>query len=390
MTEDITAMAHDLQHRLITWRREIHAHPELRFQEQRTARLVADALQEMGIEVETGIGKTGVVGHLGTGGRAIGLRADMDALEIEEANDVPYASQTPGVMHACGHDAHTAMLLGAAALLAKHPHRPAGEIRFLFQPSEEGWDEDGKGGARRMIEDGALEGLDAVIAVHVDSTQPCGSVAIRNGYVWAGVDPYDAVILGASTHSAAPHHGLNPIVLLARVIDAIQAIPTLDTDPLHPAVISCEAVHGGSSSGVIPERVSLHGNIRYYDPETREALRRGLERALGIARVLGGDYALTVRPTYPPTYNDPDLSDLVRACAADVVGESHVLDAERSLAGEDFGYMSRRIPGAYFRLGVQIEGQERHYHQPNFDLNESALPVGSAVLAAVAVRFLED
>lgn len=390
MTTDISARTRELQHRLTAWRREIHRHPELGFQEHRTARLVADTLEEMGLEVETGIGKTGVVGHLGAGERAIGLRADMDALEIEEANDVPYASQNPGVMHACGHDAHTAMLLGAAAVLAKLPDRPPGEIRFLFQPSEEGWDEDGKGGARRMIEDGAVDGLAAVVALHVDSTQPCGSVAIRDGYVWAGVDPYDAIILGTSTHSAAPHHGVNPIVLLARIISAIQAIPALDTDPLQPTVVSCEAVHGGSSSGVIPDSVSLHGNIRYYDPETRQVLAQGLKRALGIARVLGGDYELTVRPTYPPTYNDPELSDLVRACAADIVGESNVLSARPSLAGEDFGYMSSRIPGVYFKLGVQIEGEERYYHQPNFDLNESALPVGSAVLAAAALRFLKE
>jgi len=386
---DVAQAARALQDQLSAWRREVHRHPELGFQERRTAELAAAALRKMGIPTETGIGRTGLVGRLGTGRPAIGLRADMDALAIEEVNDVPYRSKTPGVMHACGHDAHTAMLLGAASILTDVAERPPGEIRFLFQPSEEGWDEEGKGGAVRMIEDGALDGLDAVIALHVDPALPSGSVGMRSGYVWAGVDPYDATIIGAGAHSAAPHHGINPIVLLARVIDAIQAIPSLHTDPLQPAIVSCEAVHGGSSSGVIPERVTLHGNIRYYDPATRRALREALERALGVARALGGEYELTVREPYPATYNDPALSDLVRVCACEIVGEAHVLEAEPSMAGEDFGWMSSRIPGAYFKLGVEIEGREIHYHQPTFDLDEAALPVGSAVLAASALRFLE-
>jgi amidohydrolase len=364
-------------------------HPELGFQEHGTARLVASTLRDLGIEVETGIGKTGVVGHLGVGRPSIGLRADMDALEIQEANNVPYASQTPGVMHACGHDAHTAMLLGAAAILTTQKDRPTGEIRLLFQPSEESWDEEGKGGARRMIEDGALEGLDAVMALHVDSLQPCGSVGIRSGYVMAGVDPYTVTILGTSSHSAAPHQGVNPVVLLARVINAIQAIPALHADPLQPAIISCEAVRSESSTGVIPEKASLHGNIRTYDSETRRALRQALHRELEMVREMGADYELTISGSYPATYNDPQLTAMVRDCAVAIVGEASVWEAERSMAGEDFGAMSSRVPGAYVKLGVQLEGEHRPYHNPRFDLDESALPVGSALLASAACQFLE-
>jgi amidohydrolase len=386
---DLLAAAQELQDQLIAWRREIHVHPELGFQEHRTARLVADTLRDLELAVETEVGRTGVVGHLGAGRPAIGLRADMDALEIQEANDVPYASQNPGVMHACGHDAHTAMLLGAATVLAALSDRPPGEIRLLFQPSEESWDEEGKGGARRMIEDGALEGLDAILALHVDSTQVSGTVGIRSGYVWAGVDSYHATIRGSSSHSAAPQQGVNPIVLLARVINAIQAIPLLHTDPLQPAIISCEAVQGGTSSGVIPGETSLHGNIRYYDQETRRALRRGLRNALETVRIWGGRYQLTVLDTYPPTYNDPELTAMVRDCAIDIVGEAGVQTAERSLAGEDFGYMSSRVPGAYLRLGAQLANEHRPYHTPGFDLDESALPVGSALLAASALRYLD-
>jgi amidohydrolase len=385
---DFLTRAQDLREQLIAWRREIHRHPELGFQEHRTASLVADALRELGLEVETEIGKTGVVGRLGAGRPAIGLRADMDALEIQEANDVPYASRNPGLMHACGHDAHTAMLLGAAKIIKRLPSRPPGEIRLLFQPCEEGWDEEGKGGARRMIEDGALQGLDGVIALHVDSTQPCGSVGIRSGYVMAGVAPYDATILGISSHSAAPHQGVNPILLLAKVINTIQAIPALHADPLQPAIVSCEAVQGGSSPGVIPDNVSLHGNIRYYDREARAALGQALEKAFQIVRVLDGDYRLTVQDTYPPTYNDPDLSALVRRHALAIVGEESLYHLERSMAGEDFGYMAGEVPGAYFKLGVGIDGDYRPYHNPNFDIDESALPTGSAILASSALGFL--
>lgn len=390
MTVNILDQAHKLQKQLIHWRREIHMHPEIGFQEHRTAALVADTLRELGLQVETGIGKTGVVGKLGSGKPAVGLRADMDALRIQEENDVPYASRIPGLMHACGHDAHTAMLLGAARILSQHADRPAGEIRFLFQPSEEGWDEEGKGGARRMMEDGALEGLSAVFALHVDSTQPPGTIGIREGYVMAGVHPYDAVISGISSHSAAPHQGVNPVLLLAWVIEAIQAIPANNTHPLQPAIISCESVHAASSSGVIPNRAALHGNIRFYDQETRKALGAALERAFEITRTLGGNYELSILEAYPPTYNDPLLSVMVREVALELIGDHNLYQPGRSLAGEDFGTFAAEIPGAYFNLGVGLEDDFRPYHNPRFDIDETTLPVGCAVLTGCALRFLEE
>jgi len=364
--------------------------PEIGFQEHRTAELVADTLRELGLSVETGIGKTGVVGRLGSGTPAVGLRADMDALRIQEENHVPYASRIPGLMHACGHDAHTAMLLGAASILSRHSSRPGGEIRFLFQPSEEGWDEEGKGGAKRMIEDGALQDLNAVFALHVDSTHPAGTIGIGEGYVMAGVHPYDAVIYGTSSHSAAPHQGVNPVLLLARVIEAIQAIPANHTHPLQPAIISCESVHASSSSGVIPDQATLHGNIRYYHRETREALQTALEQAFEITRTLGGNYKLSILEAYPPTYNDPPLSTIVYRVAAEMIGDHKLYRPGRSLAGEDFGTFAADIPGAYFNLGVGLEDDFRPYHTPRFDIDESALPIGCAVLAGSALRFLEE
>ena len=387
---EMLSRARAIQQEIVAWRRTIHSRPELGFQERQTARLVADALQQMGLQVETGVGKTGVVGRLGQGRPAVGLRADMDALEILEANDVPYASSTPGLMHACGHDAHTAMLLGAAQLLQALPDRPQGEVRFLFQPCEEAWDGEGKGGALRMVEDGALEGLDALLGLHVDPLADAGRVGIRGGYVMPAVDPYDAVLLGQGCHSSEPHQGLNPIYLLGPVLGAIFAIPAEHIDPFEPVAVSVEAVHGGSTTGVIPDRVALHGNIRAYDEGTRLRLREALAQALSLTQALGGDYELDVRNVFPACYNDPDISSVVQQVAAGMLGAGGLYDPVPTLGGEDFGYMIQDTPGAFVWLGVGMKGDPRALHSPAFDLDESALPVGSALLAAAASRLVRD
>lgn len=390
MEKQCIALAREIEDQIIFWRRDIHKHPELGFEEHRTAELAASTLTALGLAVETGVGKTGVVARLGEGRPAVGLRADMDALEIQEANDVPYASQTQGVMHACGHDAHTAMLLGAAHILSKLPDRPPGEIRFLFQPMEEGWDAEGKGGAFRMIEDGALQDLDAVFALHVDSTLEAGKAAVSPGAVMAGVDPYNALILGTSTHSGSPQLGVNPVALLAGVIQTILAIPAQHTDPLQPALISCESVHSRSSSGVIPEKATLHGNIRYYDPAAREALHRALENTLASVRTQGGDFQLTIQEVFPPCHNDHKLTGLIQQTLMKILGENEVIPMKPSLAGEDFSYMSREVPGVYYHLGVGRPGDFRPYHNPRFDIDESALSSGAASLAAAAAAFLRE
>jgi amidohydrolase len=400
VTPDMLASAQGLADQLIAWRREIHMHPEIGFQEHRTAELVADALREMGIEVETGIGKTGVVGRLGEGSPAIGLRADMDALPIQEANDVPYASRIPGVMHACGHDAHVAMLLGAAKLLVALDDRPAGEVRFLFQPCEETRDAEGKSGALRMIEAGALDGLDSVLALHVDSGAAAGTVGIRSGYVTAAVDPFDAVIVGSGCHSAFPHQGVSPIAILAQVINAVQGIRALRIDPLKPAIIAIESVRAGEASGVIPNEARISGNIRSFDEDVRKQLHRELERALSLARSLGGDYRLTIERYSPAAYNDPAIAGVIESAAADnrhpadnghpayIVGREAVFEPAPRLYGEDFSIMARRVSGAMAFLGVRIGDEHRPLHSPTFDVDESALPVGVAVLVESAVRLL--
>jgi amidohydrolase len=396
---EMLGRARAFQDQIIAWRRDIHMHPELGFQEHRTSQLVADALRAMGLRVKTGVGKTGVVGYLGQGtcperqvqGRpAIGIRADMDALPLQETNDVPYASQTPGVMHACGHDAHVGILLGVATLLSEMQDRPAGEIRFLFQPCEEAWDDEGKSGAVRMIEDGALDDLNAVIALHVASEIPAGKVKIGDGYMTAAVDSFEATIVGTGCHGAYPHTGVDPIFILAQVINVIHGIRARRVNPVHPAVISIGSVHAGQASNIIPGQVTINGTIRSYDEETREQLHQELEKALDVARALGGDYQLEIQKGFPTTYNDPGVAGLVRQVAQEMLGSDGLYPPEPGMGAEDFSYMARKAPGAMFMLGAQIGQERRPHHNSAFDVDESAFAVGAAVLAETACRLLKQ
>lgn len=385
---ELLERARGLQDRLTAWRRDIHAHPELGFHEYRTARLVADALRGFGLSVETGVGGTGVVGRLGKPPPAVGLRADMDALPIQEANEVAYASQVPNVMHACGHDAHVAVLLGAAALLSSTEERPPGEVRFLFQPSEEVSDARGLSGALRMIEHGALHGLDAVLALHVDSSAAAGTIGVRGGHVTAAVDFFSATITGAGCHSGFPHEGVSPITILAQVINAVQNVRANRIDPLKPAVIAIESVRAGEGVGVIPDMAHITGNIRSYDEDVREKLHHELERALSLARVSGGEYDLTIDSYGPATYNAPAIADIVADVAREIRGPEAVFEPAPRMYGEDFGHLARRAPGVIAFLGVRTGDRPRPLHSSTFDLDESALPFGVAVLVESAMRLL--
>jgi amidohydrolase len=385
---DFLSRAQAMADQLTAWRRDIHMHPELSFQEQRTASLVADALDEMGIEAQTGVGKTGVVGFLGEGKPVIGIRADMDALPIHEINDVPYRSQNPGVMHACGHDAHTAIMLGVARLLSTMEDRPPGQIRFLFQPSEEASDDENKSGAPRMIEDGALDGVDAVIALHVASEMPTGHISVQDGYASANEDSFEITLTGTGGHGAFPHQAIDPTFILAQVINAIHGIRARRVDPTKAAAISIGVIQAGAASNVIPSEVHIAGTMRSFDDAVRQQLRDELERALGVARALGGDYRLTIYPGYPSMYNEPALADLMRQSAQEMAGDGVVIPAEPMMGAEDFAFMSRCAPGAMFFLGAQIGDDDRPHHTPVFNIDESALPLGAAILADVACRLL--
>ena len=383
--------AHSLSDQLVAWRRDLHMHPELGFEERRTSRLVADALRDMGIEIEVGVAETGVVARIGEGRPAIGIRADMDALPIHEANDVPYKSQTPGLMHACGHDAHTAMLLGVAKLLHNLPDRPAGEVRLLFQPSEEKWrHEDGHSGGSLMVEEAALDGLDAVIACHVASGRPVGEVRVCDGLSMAAPDVFEAKIIGEGTHGATPNAGLDPIWLQAQVVNALQAIRSRRRDPTERSVVSIGTIHAGVADNVIPNEVLMTGTIRTFEQEAREAIHSLVEEAFALVRHFGGDFELKISTGYPALYNDPAVASLIRDVGSDLLGDARVGEGEPIMAGEDFAYMTRKAPGAMLRLGAQLDEVNRPHHSPIFDIHEGCLPIGVGVMAESALRLLQQ
>jgi amidohydrolase len=330
-----------------------------------------------------------VVGHLGQGKPVVAIRADMDALPIQEANDVPYASQTPGVMHACGHDAHTAIVLGTAKLLSRLKDRPGGEVRFLFQPSEENWDAELKSGAVRMIEDGCMEGVDAVIALHVAADIETGRVEVEQGFFSAAEDSFRTTILGAGSHGAGPHKGMDPIFLFTQAFNAMQGIRSRRVNPVRGAVVSVGSVHGGSATNIIPDRVEITGTLRSFEPETRQFLRRELEKALGICRSLGGDYQLTIEKGYPGQFNAPEVVNVIQAVVTDLIGGDKLVKFEPQMGAEDFAYMTELAPGAMFRLGVKGGETERPAHSAAYDIDEKAMPVGMAILAETACRLLE-
>ena len=376
----------EIQQQLIEWRREIHRYPELGFQEVQTAAFVAQVLSSLGFRVRTGVGRTGVVGELGQGRPVVAIRADMDALPIQEANDVPYASQVPGVMHACGHDAHTAMVLGVATLLA-HEALP-GTLRLLFQPAEEVSDEEGFSGAPRMVQDGAMEGVEAVLALHVNAQQPTGDILVEAGPASAGVDSFYATIIGRGAHGAYPHRGVDPIYLAAHVILALNGIVSRKLDPFDPAVVSIGSIHGGQVTNVIPGQVELSGTIRYEKMEVQRLLHTEIKRAFGLARNLGGDYQLKIEIGSPPMINDEKIVGLVREVAIELLGTDHLKPRPKGMGAEDFGHFSSLAPGVMFGLGCRIEGDERLGHNPRFDIDEACLPVGAAILAETALQLL--
>ena len=380
-------------------RRDIHAHPELGFTEHRTAALVADTLREIGgMTVTTDVGKTGVVGELGTGdGPTIAIRADMDALPILEAaaqaKTDGYISTQPNVMHACGHDAHTAMLLGAAHLLRQHfaEESLSGRVRFLFQPSEESQDLEGKSGAMRMIDDGALENVDAVIALHVDSQLPVGQVHAKAGWASAAVDEFEAWIMGTGGHGAYPHHGTDPTWMLISVLTALHGIRARRLNPMDAGVLSIGAIHAGQASNVIPSEVYLNGTLRSFKPEVREQLRTEVEKALGVTRSLGGDYRLKFNYGYVAGYNHANVLGWMERVSTDFLGADAIDRTREGMGAEDFAYMTQKAPGAMLMLGAAIDdGIARGHHTPLFDIDERCLPIGSAILAETALRFLRQ
>ena len=377
---------HEIEEQLVSWRREFHMHPELGFQETRTATCVAKVLEPLGYRVRIGVGRTGVVAEWGEGHPIVAIRADMDALPIQEANTVPNVSEVPGVMHACGHDAHVAIALGVGTLLTKEQF--PGTVRFLFQPAEEVGDDEGISGAPRMVEDGAMEGVDAVLALHVNADVPVGDVTLGAGPASAGVDSFYVTITGRGGHGAYPHETLDPIYIAGYAILALHGVISRRLHPFDAAVVSIGSVHGGQAENVIPEQVEMSGTIRYMEPKVQEKIHAEIERALGVARALGGDYTLRFEHGGSPMINDTEVVALIREVVTELLGDEHVQPHTMERGGEDFGDSSSLVPGAMFMLGCQIEGDERVHHNPRFDIDERCLPIGVAILAEAALRLL--
>jgi amidohydrolase len=282
------------------------------------------------------------------------------------------------------------MLLGVARILSEMPNRPAGEIRLFFQPCEETADAEGFSGAQRMIEDGALDGVDRVIALHIASDLPAGKIVINDGYITAAVDDFYVSIIGKGAHAAHPDTGIDPIFVVAQVINAIHGIRARRLDPVHPAVITIGSIHGGIAPNVIPNEVTISGTIRTFDEETRQQCWAELERALGVARAFGGDYTYDLRKGCPSVYNAPEVSAVIRKAAVDLFGAENLMEQPPGMGGEDFSYMTRKAPGAMFRLGAKYDDQSRPHHNPKFDINEGAFKVGAALLAETALRLLRN
>ncbi len=374
-----------LEREMTAWRRRLHANPELGFEEVETARFVAERLRSWGIETVEGVGRTGVVGtlrgRLGAGA-SIGIRADMDALPMTEARDLPHASKIPGRMHGCGHDGHTAMLLGAAHTLARSPDF-AGTVHFIFQPAEEGL-----GGALAMLDDGLLERFpcDEVYALH-NCERPLGEVAIHRTVVAAAADRFEIVVRGRGGHAAMPHLANDPIPIAARILLDIEGLPGRLTDVHSPAIVTVGSFRAGEAFNTIPDAAVLTGTVRSFDPQVQSALENAI-RSIATTAAEGRGACAEIRYERPfaPTVNSPAQADVVARVAAEVVGrERIVLDPPPEMGSEDFCYMLQRRPGCYFLLGQADAGHQSACHDTLYDFNDAALTIG----ASLWVRLIE-
>jgi amidohydrolase len=393
MTTPFLVEAQDLAEQLVAIRRDLHMHPELGFQEVRTARIVAGQLGALGYEVVTGVGKTGVVGLLGggqPGERTVLLRFDMDALPIDEANDVPYRSQTPGIMHACGHDAHVAVGIGVATLLARHRDRFRGTVKLMFQPAEEGL-----GGAHAMIADGVLKGpdVDVALGLHVSSNHDIGTAVVRSGAMMAAADKLDILVRGKGGHAAHPEQTVDAVLVASQIVVALQTVVSRNLNPEEVGVITVGSIQAGNAGNVIAETAELRGSIRSFSEDTRELLHRRIaEVASGIAAALGATAQATITRGVDPTVNAPAPTAIVYDVAASVLGKENIDTTYRTTGGEDFSAVLARVPGQFFFLGARNEarGLTAPHHNPHFDIDEACLPQGVAILCEAAVQALAE
>lgn len=389
--QEILEKAHAVQQKLIELRRRFHIHPELSNKETQTSALVREVLENARLEVRSGLAGTGLVGLLrGTSpGKTLAMRADMDALPIQETKEVPYRSKIPRVMHACGHDVHMAAVLGAALVLSQCRGRIEGNVKFIFQPAEEK-----VSGAQRMIAAGVLKDPDvsAILGFHVFPLLPTGAIGIKYGVMMASSDLFSIHIYGKTGHAAKPHLSVDAILVSAMIINAVHHIISQRVDPIHPAVISIGMIRGGSAENIISDHVEMRGTIRAVTDEIRKTIARQIEDTTrGIAESMGGRYRFHLESGSPPLDNHPGITRLVEDSAAEIFGADQVRYLEEpSMGGEDFSYYIEQVPGTYFRVGTgNPEKDTCHYlHSDQFDVDEDAIVQAVKLLCWSTVRYL--
>src|SRR5687767_7568391 len=406
ITQNAARRIEQVMPKVVAWRRDIHQNPELGNREVRTAKIVADHLRSLGMEVKTGVAHTGVVGLLrgGKPGPVVALRADMDALPVTEQVDLPFASkvrttyngQEVGVMHACGHDTHVAVLLGVAEILASMKADIPGTVKFIFQPAEEGAPQGEEGGAALMVKEGALENpkVDAIFGLHVTSRFASGEIAYRPEGMMAAVDSFKIEVRGKQTHGAYPWLGVDPIVVASQIVLALQTIPSRQLDSTTaPSIVTVGAIHGGVRSNIIPDEVEMIGTIRSLDAKMRDDIHARIRRTVeNIAESAGATSEVTITTGYPITYNDPALTERSLPALRKVAGDKNVRLVNAVLGAEDFSFFQQKVPGLFFWLGTrppnQTPEQAPSNHSPLFYVDESGLPAGVRALAHLAVDYL--
>ena len=388
---DYRSLAQSLAPRIIAWRRDFHQHPELGFQEFRTAAIVAEHLRSLGLEVATGVGKTGVVGVIeGNGpGPVVLLRFDMDALPITEATGLPWASQEPGLMHACGHDGHTAIGMGVATLLTQTRDHWPGTVKLLFQPAEEGL-----GGAKATVQDGVLEHPrpDAAFALHLWNQLALGKLVVQPGPLMAAADRFDITITGRGGHGAVPEDTIDAVLVAADGVSMLHQIVSRNVSPHDTAVLTIGSLHAGDAFNVIAEQAFMEGTLRTFDPAVRDLLIRRMAEVLdGVTRAHGASYTFDIREEEytPAVINDERMAAIAREAALTLLPEEEIIQIKPIMVSEDMSEIMNRVPGCYVLLGAEPEGGARGpHHNPRFDIHEDALPLAAAIMAAIATHFL--
>jgi amidohydrolase len=396
MTDNLNILekANNLLPFMVSIRRKIHENPELGMEEYETAELICEHLDKMGIKYRSGVGKTGIAGLIegkAGKGKCIGLRADMDALPLPEQKSVPYASKRPGIMHACGHDGHVAMLLGAAGILEDLKEEFPGSVKLVFQPAEECI-----GGAIPMIKDGVMENpsVDSMIAIHMDSGSKSGVMLLLGGPCHAAQNDFEITVTGKGGHAAVPHKSVDTILIASKIVVELHHIVSRHIDPLEPAVLTVGIIEGGTKSNIIPDRVFLKGTIRYLNDKVGEELRYWLEKiSKGTAEMSGGECSVKFIPGYIVGVNDENFTEKIWNYLEGFLPEGYLKREKHPMMGsEDFSYFASKVPSVFMGLGGRGEGEETAYphHHPKFDFDEKAMAHGAAVLAHVAIKFLNE